>query len=69
MAGTPGLYLTEEKASPAGLIGEQSQAWVVPNALPMLIQADGELWATAGPGGLVDCRYWEIRKVGPAPGY
>lgn len=69
MPGGAALYIGEDP-SLLGVLGPRSAAWsITAQAPPVFLQDDGEVWAVAGPGGVIDCRIWEVWKYDPEEAY
>jgi len=68
MPGGAALYLGEE-ATLTSQIGDRGVAWpLLAQTSPLYLQDSGELWAVAGPGGIIDCRIWEVWDSDPGAG-
>jgi hypothetical protein len=69
MPGGAALFVGEEYAI-SGVAGPRSNAWsITAQSAPTFIQDDGEVWAIAGPGGVIDLRIWEVWKYDPEEAY
>lgn len=62
LEGGPNLMIGPDR-NQAPVVGDRAGSWAIQATQPPFwVPTTEELWASAGPGGTVDCRLWEVMK-------